>query len=279
MKIGNYTLDKSRPAIMGIVNVTPDSFSDGGRFVSPKAAIDHALRLVEEGADIIDIGGESTRPGAEPVSAEEELRRTIPVIEGLRRKSEIPISVDTTKSIVASRAIEAGADMINDISAGRFDPEMLPLAAKTHVPICLMHMQGEPRTMQIAPHYNDLMGEIRSFLSDAIERALRCGIGRERIIIDPGIGFGKSAGDNLTILARLSELATLNAPILIGPSKKSFIGKVLGLELDKRLEATLATIAVAIDGGASLLRVHDVGPSRRFVDMYLRLLDIEKAQT
>lgn len=252
---------------MGIVNVTPDSFSDGGRYLDPQAAIDHALSLVEEGADIIDIGGESTRPGSEPVAGDEELGRVMPVIEGIRLKSAVPISIDTTKSQVARRAIGAGANMINDTSAARFDSAMLELAARENVPICLMHMKGTPRTMQIDPRYDDLMGEIGSFLQEAVNRARAQGV--KKIIVDPGIGFGKTAQDNVVILRRLDELSHLGVPVLVGPSRKSFIGKMLGLDVDKRLEATLATLAVSVEGGASILRVHDVGQARRFIDMYI----------
>lgn len=280
MRIGTYTLDPKSPALMGIVNVTPDSFSDGGHFLDPHVAIDHAFKLVGEGADIIDVGGESSRPGAVPISADEELRRVMPVIEGIRQASTVPISIDTTKSTVAKAALDSGADMINDISAGRFDPQMLPLAADREVPICLMHMQGEPRTMQAAPHYNDIIGEIRDFLCDAIRRAEAKGVDKAKIIIDPGIGFGKTAEDNVTVLKNLSNFqfpglgsrvpgSENPTAILIGTSRKSFIGKLLGFDIEKRLEATLATLAIALDGGASILRVHDVGPARRFVDAYL----------
>ena len=260
-------MESDQPALMGIVNVTPDSFSDGGRYLDPRVAVDHALSLVNEGADIIDVGGESTRPGADPVAGDEELRRVIPVIEGIRLQSSVPISIDTAKSQVARLAIEVGADMINDISAGCFDPAILDVAAREGVPICLMHMKRTPRTMQINPHYEDLMGEIRSFLQEAIKRARARGI--EKVIIDPGIGFGKTAQDNVVILRRLSELAGFGSPLLVGPSRKSFIGKMLGLDVDKRLEATLASLAVAVEGEASILRVHDVGAARRFIDMYL----------
>jgi dihydropteroate synthase len=267
MKIGTYTLQSDRPALMGIVNVTPDSFSDGGRYFDPQAAVEHALSLVEEGADVIDVGGESTRPGSEPVAEDEELRRVMPVIEGIRLQSPVPISIDTTKSRVARRAIGAGANMINDTSAGRFDPAMLDLAAGEDVPICLMHMKGTPRTMQLDPHYDDLIGEIGAFLREVIKRAQARGV--RKVIIDPGIGFGKTAQDNVAILRRLDEFAGLGAPVLVGPSRKSFIGKMLGLDIDKRLEATLATLAVAVEGGAQILRVHDVGPARRFLEMYM----------
>ncbi len=268
MRIGSLELAGGRPAIMGIVNATPDSFSDGGRFLEPTAAIEHALALEGQGARIIDVGGESTRPGAALVSLNEELSRVIPIIEGVRRHSRVPISIDTTKSEVARAALDAGADMINDVSAGRFDPEMLPLAAKRGVPIALMHMKGTPGDMQDNPLYNDIMGEIMAFLAEAISRAEGAGISRDRIAIDPGICFGKTVEGNITILKRLPEFKRLNAPILIGTSRKSFIGKVLELEANQRLEGTLATLAIAIQGGASILRVHDVEAARRFIDMY-----------
>ncbi|MBN1282518.1 MAG: dihydropteroate synthase [Proteobacteria bacterium] len=268
MRIGRFNLDERCPAIMGIVNATPDSFSDGGRFLEPSRAIARALELESEGADIVDIGGESSRPGSEPVSVDEELRRVIPVIEGVRRRSSVPISIDTTKARVAARALDAGAEMINDISAARFDPRMLGLAADRGVPIALMHMKGTPRTMQEAPRYGDLMAEIGSFLADAMARAEGAGVARDRLIVDPGIGFGKTVEHNLTIIAHLDELSALKAPILIGTSRKAFIGKVLDLEVDERLEGTLATLAIAVDKGASILRVHDVSPARRFLDMY-----------
>ncbi|MFA4874865.1 MAG: dihydropteroate synthase [bacterium] len=268
MRIGSLHLDSGKPAIMGIVNTTPDSFSDGGQFSSIDDAIDYGLRLVDEGADVIDVGGESTRPGSAPVSLEEELGRVIPVIEGMRKRCDIPISIDTSKAIVACRAMEAGASMINDVSAGRFDPELFACAARAGVPICLMHMNGTPRNMQEEPRYNDLMSEITAFLSDAISRAVSSGVHRNNIMIDPGIGFGKSVSDNVTILRRLADLCDLNAPIVIGTSRKSFIGKILDVDVENRLEGTLATLAVAIDNGASILRVHDVAPAKRFTDMY-----------
>lgn len=269
MRIGSLTLEESTPAIMGIVNTTPDSFSDGGLHLNPESAIVHALRLSEEGADMIDVGGESTRPGARPVGVDEELSRVMPVIEGIRARSEVPISIDTSKSGVARRALEAGADMINDISAGRSDDGMYAVAAETGVPICLMHMKGTPRTMQVAPAYDDLMGEITEYLRRAIDAACRAGVRRGSIIVDPGIGFGKTARDNLTIIKRLSELCALGAPILIGTSRKSFIGKMLDVDVDNRLEGTLATLAASIDRGAAILRVHDVAAAKGFVTMYL----------
>ena len=251
--------------LMGVLNVTPDSFSDDGKFKDPSAAIDRALKMAEEGADIIDVGGESSRPGSDPLPLDLELKRVIPVIEGIRKKSKISISIDTTKSIVAKRAIDAGADMINDISAAMFDPEMLDVAALNHVPICLMHMKGTPKTMQDNPVYDDLMGEIRTFLADAVRRAEKAGV--EKIIVDPGIGFGKTAEDNVKIIKELAELKTLGKMILVGPSRKSFIGKLLGLTVENRLEATLATLGVAYQNGAEIFRVHDVGPARRYLSM------------
>lgn len=268
MKIGTYTLSEVFPVLMGIVNVTPDSFSDGGRYFSTNSAIDHALKLAGDGADILDIGGESTRPGAEPVSADEEIRRTIPVIEGIRKQSKIPISIDTSKSLVARRAIEAGADMINDISAGRFDPQMFPLAAEKKVPVCLMHMQGKPRTMQANPSYKDIIGEIRDFLSERAKAAMKAGIDKSNIIIDPGIGFGKTAEGNIEIIKNLNQFVKLGFPVLLGTSNKSFIGKLMGLDVKDRLEATLATLAVATDAGVSILRVHNVASAKQFLGMY-----------
>lgn len=259
---------KQRPLLMGIVNVTPDSFSDGGLFVNADAAVDRSLKLEKDGADIIDIGGESTRPGAESVSVDEEISRVLPVIEGIRRRSKIPISIDTTKSQVAKAALDAGACMVNDISAGRFDPGMFAVVAGYNVPICLMHMQGNPKTMQVAPHYEDLFGEIHDFLAARIETAVKNGIPQSNIVIDPGIGFGKSAEENLELVRNLRFLNDLGCPVLIGTSKKSFIGKLLELQVNQRLEATLATLALAFDGGASIFRVHDIAPAKRFLDMY-----------
>lgn len=260
-------MNLKRTFLMGVVNCTPDSFFDGGKHGDPRQAIDHALRLVAEGADIIDIGGESTRPGAAPVSLDDELNRVLPVIRGVRKQSSVAISIDTQKSRVAAEALEAGATMINDISAGRFDPEMLPWAAHTNVPICLMHMRGDPQTMQQDVVYQDLVGEVRAFLADAINRAVACGVKREQIVLDPGIGFGKSAEGNVTLLHHLDVLTQLGCPVLVGSSRKSFIGKLLDLPLEQRLEPTLATLAVAKRNGATMFRVHDVGPARRFLDM------------
>ncbi|NKB17814.1 MAG: dihydropteroate synthase [Pseudanabaena sp. CRU_2_10] len=247
-----------RTYLMGVINVTPDSFSDGGLFNSPQSALAQADRLIPH-VDILDIGGESTRPGSASVSVEDELNRILPVIEAIRRKYiHIPISVDTTKASVAGAALQAGADMINDVSAGKFDPDMLPLAAQYQAPIVLMHMQGEPRTMQIDPHYGDLISEVRQFLADAIADAIASGLPKHLIAIDPGIGFGKTLAHNLELLRSLPEFQSLNCPILIGVSRKSFIGKLCDRPNPRdRLWGTAAACTVAIAGGANILRVHD----------------------
>jgi len=256
--------DKTR--IMGIVNVTPDSFSDGGFFFDLEAAVAQGEKLAEDGADILDIGGESTRPFSESVSAEEEIRRVVPVIEKLARRISIPISIDTTKAVVAIKAIEAGASIINDISALRSDSELAGVASKYDLPVILMHMKGTPGNMQVSPQYDDLMGEIKRFLKDAIERAVRMGINRRKIIIDPGIGFGKTIQHNLLLIKNLAELADLNVPVIIGPSRKAFIRKILkdkaGNELkpqDTAVETgTQAAVAASVLTGAHIVRVHDV---------------------
>lgn len=248
----------SRVLLMGVLNVTPDSFSDGGRFLETDDAIRQAETLAEEGADLIDIGGESSRPGAVAVPIEEEIRRVVPVIERLARRLRIPISIDTTKAGVARRAVAAGARIINDISALRMDPDMAPLAAREGVPVVLMHMQGTPGDMQAHPVYDDVVREISAFFETRIRFAEQSGISRERIVLDPGIGFGKTIDHNLEILARLDEFRSLGRPVLIGPSRKSFIGRVLELPVEERLEGTAAAVAVGILNGASIIRVHDV---------------------
>jgi len=254
-----------RTALMGIVNVTPDSFSDGGRYFEPAHAISHGVKLVEEGADIIDVGGESTRPGARPVSGREEMERVIPVIRGLRRELSAPISVDTYKADVARAALDEGADMVNDISALRFDPAMAPLVAAEKVPVVLMHMQGAPRTMQQRPHYRDVVEEVKEFLRDQIRYAVQSGVDLERIIIDPGIGFGKELEHNLALLRALPALADLGRPVLVGPSRKTFIGKILDAGPEERLEGSLAAAVAAVLGGASVIRTHDVKEARRAI--------------
>jgi dihydropteroate synthase len=247
-----------RTLIMGVVNVTPDSFSDGGLYVDPERAIAHALALAEEGADIIDIGGESTRPGAAPVPVEVELERVIPVIKGLSKEVKVPISIDTYKAAVAEAALEAGAAMVNDISALRFDPRMSEVLRGCEAPVVLMHMQGEPRTMQENPRYDDVVGEIGAFLRERVAAAVEAGIAPERLILDPGIGFGKTVAHNLEILRRLDELKALGRPILIGPSRKSFIGQLSGAPVGERLPGTIAAVVLGIARGADIVRVHDV---------------------
>ena len=252
---------------MGVLNVTPDSFSDGGDFSDHDKAVGRALQMIKDGAHIIDVGGESSRPGSEPVSMDEELFRTIFVIKDIRKKSDITISIDTTKASVARDAIASGADMINDISAGMFDPEMFAVAAKADVPICLMHMRGNPKTMQEGSiHYDDVVGEICQYLEERIASAIKAGIRRENIIIDPGIGFGKTVEHNVTILKELSRLKPFSCPILVGTSRKTFVGHLLGgIGPKERLEGTLATIGIALKNGASILRVHDALAARRFL--------------
>jgi dihydropteroate synthase len=250
---------------MGILNVTPDSFSDGGRFTDTDRAVAHAEAMAAQGADLLDIGGESSRPGSEPVPAEEELRRVIPVIRRLAKRLRIPISIDTTKASVARAALSEGAAIINDISALQADPEMIRTAVETGGAVVLMHMQGRPKTMQDQPAYRDVVREIRDFLTGRVAAAREGGIPSERIAVDPGIGFGKTLPHNLEILRRLSELDSLGLPVLVGPSRKSFIGTVLDLPVEERLEGTAAAVAAAVLNGARILRVHDVEPMRRVV--------------
>jgi len=263
----NFSLDFSRKThVMGILNVTPDSFSDGGLFLSRDSAIERALRMEDEGADIIDVGGESTRPGSEPVPLEDELKRTIPVIEALAGRLSIPISIDTYKSEVATRAVEAGASMVNDISGLRFDPEMAPLLSRYDVALILMHIRGTPRNMQDNPVYSDLMTEISDYLREGIRLAAESGIAEERIVIDPGIGFGKTAEHNLRIINNLDALSALGRPVLVGVSRKSFIGRVLNnAPVSERLEGTAAAVAVSVMKGANIVRVHDVKEMVRVV--------------
>jgi dihydropteroate synthase len=264
LQFRNKALDLSlRTHIMGILNVTPDSFSDGGRFFSLEQATDQGMRMVDEGADIIDVGGESTRPGSDPVGLDEELSRVIPVIEALAKKNNIPISIDTYKAKVAQRALDAGAEMINDISALRFDPRMKEIASEYKVPLALMHILGTPKNMQKDPFYQDVIAEIKDYLQESIQMAEDAGIEKSRLIIDPGIGFGKRLEDNLNILKNLKRFSILGCPILVGCSRKTFIGKILDLPMDERLEGSLAALAVAVVNGANLVRVHDVKESKR----------------
>jgi dihydropteroate synthase len=255
-----------RTLIMGILNVTPDSFSDGGFFWGTDNAVAQGLQMVEDGADIIDIGGESTRPFAERVSIEEEIRRVVPVIEKLRQKTSVPISIDTTKEKVAGLALAAGASIINDVSALRFDDDMGKLAAADGVPVILMHMKGNPRTMQLNPEYDDILSEVKNFLADAVNRAVQYGIDRKRLIIDPGIGFGKTVRNNLKLINNLDCFSSMGVPVLIGPSRKAFIRKILSENPDQDMDpqsaaveiGTQAVIAASILKGAQIVRVHDV---------------------
>ena len=245
--------------LMGILNVTPDSFSDGGEFDSVEAALAQARYMLGNGVDIIDIGGESTRPNADAVSLEEELKRVIPVITRLRQESTIPISIDTTKAVVAEKAIAAGADIVNDISGATFDPEMLSTVAKLNVPIILMHIRGNPQTMQSMTDYQDVVGEVKDFLATQVDKAIAGGIDRSKIILDPGIGFAKTAPQSLKLLQRLSELQTINLPLLVGVSRKSFMRPILNKDSAKdRVWGTAAACYGAIARGADILRVHDV---------------------
>jgi dihydropteroate synthase len=251
-----------RGMIMGIVNVTPDSFSDGGRYFDPSLAIEHGRELIREGADILDIGGESTRPGAEPVSAEEELRRVIPVIAALRAESDVLISVDTFKASVASAALQAGADIINDVSGLLHDPAMLDVARASSVGIVLMHMKGEPRTMQMNPHYDDVVAEVRAFFAQRIAALSAAGIDSRRLVLDPGIGFGKNLDHNLALLRALPLLVVDDRPLLLGVSRKSMIGKVIGSDrMEDRAWPTVALTSYAREHGTRIVRVHDVKPN------------------
>ena len=262
-----------RTHVMGIVNVTPDSFSDGGLFFDAGDALKQGIALAEDGADIIDIGGESTRPGAEPVNAEEEISRVVPVISALRERVDTPISIDTTKAEVALAALDAGADIVNDVSAGRFDEQMLRLVSERDVPVVLMHMLGEPRTMQREPRYDDVTEDVKAFLEERADVALTAGVAREKIVIDPGFGFGKTRGHNLELLRNLRRFTDLGFPVLAGTSRKSFIGSTLDLPVSERLEGTAATVALAVANGAAIVRVHDVGPMRRVASMVDAVLE------
>jgi len=247
-----------RTLVMGVLNVTPDSFSDGGRLGGTEAAVAHGLRLFEDGADWVDVGGESTRPGAAPVAEDEETRRVAPVIEGLRRRGAGPLSVDTTKASVARSALDAGADLVNDVSAFGYDPDMARLVAGRGCPAVLMHLRGAFVDMHRAPAYRDVMGEVVGELSRALSRAEAAGVSREQLLVDPGIGFSKDAGHSLEALRRLGEMGALDRPLVVGPSRKSFIGRVLDRPADRRLMGTAAAVAAAVFLGAHVVRVHDV---------------------
>ncbi len=264
--------------VMGIVNVTPDSFSDGGLFLGADAAIAHARRLADDGAEILDVGGESTRPGAEPVTVEEELRRVVPVFEGI---AGIPaeLSIDTSKAPVARAAIEQGATIVNDVSALRADPAMVGLLAETGAACCLMHMLGEPHTMQRDPRYEDVVDEVKAFLEERLSFAVREGVREERIMLDPGIGFGKTAAHNLTLLRRLAELTSLGRPLVVGTSRKSFLARILADDASERLPGTIATNVLALERGASIFRVHDVAPVRAALATAAATLDARWTQS
>jgi len=252
-----YQLDLSRPHVMGIVNATPDSFSDGGKFASTQKAVEHALKLAEEGADILDIGGESTRPGATPVALDEELSRVIPVIEQLVGKLNIPISIDTYKPEVMRQAIAAGADIVNDVCALR-EPGALEIVTASQVGVCLMHMRGMPQTMQQDPQYADVVAEVIAFLKQRLTAANSVGIASERILFDPGFGFGKRTVHNIALLQALPEILELGRPLLVGLSRKSILGQLIGADVDQRLHASLAASVVSVMKGARIVRVHDV---------------------
>jgi dihydropteroate synthase len=261
---GGRALDLQRVAIMGVLNITPDSFSDGGLFLAREQALRRAVEMVEEGANIIDIGGESTRPGAAAVSVAEELDRVVPAIEAIRDAVPVPISIDTSKPEVMREAVVAGAGMINDVRALRAEGA-LATAAELRVAVCLMHMQGEPRTMQENPSYDDVVAEVREFLAARRDACLQAGIGAENIVVDPGFGFGKTAAHNLMLLRHLAEFKVLAAPILVGLSRKSMIDKVLRLPLGERLHASVALAVLAVKNGATIVRVHDVRASREAI--------------
>jgi dihydropteroate synthase len=259
-RVGDRAFDCSgRTIVMGVLNVTPDSFSDGGRFLAVEAAAGHAAQMAADGADIIDVGGESTRPGSAPVPAQEEIERVVPVITRLRHElPDVAISVDTRKALVAAAALDAGAAIVNDVSAGG-DPKMFGLVRDREAAIVLMHMKGEPRTMQEAPGYADVVGEVHEHLRGRIEAAERSGIDAERIAIDPGIGFGKDLGHNLELIRRIGALLDLDRPVLVGPSRKRFIGTILDLPEDRRVEGTIGAVVWAVAHGTHIVRVHDVG--------------------
>lgn len=266
LRLRDRVLDLSaRTLVMGILNVTPDSFSDGGHFLDPQEAVLHGVRMTEEGADLLDIGGESTRPGSDPVSLDEELRRVMPVIEGLAQRVKVPLSIDTTKSRVAETALQAGAEMVNDTSGLQDDPPIASVAARHGAAMVLMHRKGTPKDMQADPRYEDLMGEIASFLKGSVQKAKLAGVGEDQIVVDPGIGFGKTLEHNLYVLKHLEELFALEFPILVGPSRKAFLGKILNLPVEQRLEGTAAAVAAAVLNGAAIVRVHDVKEMVRVV--------------
>lgn len=276
LRVGDTTFDlEKRTVVMGILNVTPDSFSDGGQFFRADAAVEQALQMEQQGADIIDIGGESTRPGSKTIGVKEELERVCPVLQHLEGKIHVPLSIDTSKAEVAARAIDLGVSMVNDITALRGDTRLAKVVAENDIPICLMHMKGTPGIMQDNPVYEDVVEEIRMFLKHRTRHALSCGISKENIIVDPGLGFGKRTGkgieDNCIILYHLHRIKELGFPLLIGASRKTFIGNICGREKplrpEERLEGSLAAACIAVAHGANIVRVHDVGETRRCMDV------------
>jgi dihydropteroate synthase len=254
---GKFTLDLTSPKVMGIVNVTPDSFSDGGKFMHVESAVEHALTLVEQGADILDIGGESTRPNAEPVSLQQELDRVLPVIEALASQVNIPLSIDTYKPAVMQAAILAGASIVNDVRALQ-EPNAIAVVAQSNVGVCLMHMQGMPQTMQINPSYDDVVAEVKAFLAQRVLLCKQAGIDQSRIVLDPGFGFGKTRAHNIKLIQELVSFQDLDLPLLVGLSRKSVLGQVTGQDVDARLYASVAAAVISAMKGASILRVHDV---------------------
>lgn len=259
MAVVSHTLPVKLPCIMGILNVTPDSFSDGGLFAKREPAVARGLELAAQGAAVIDVGGESTRPGSAPVSAELEAARVLPVIEGLRAAGlEQPISIDTSKAVVARAALDAGATMVNDVTALRGDPELAHVVAEAGCPVCLMHMQGAPRTMQVSPYYDDVVGEVGAFLAERFSAALLAGVRSEAVLLDPGIGFGKTLEHNLLLLRNLDRLAALGRPLVLGTSRKRFLGELLGVEPPERVLGSAVTTALGLAAGALIFRVHDV---------------------
>ncbi len=268
------SLDLSAPRIMGIVNVTPDSFSDGGKFFSRDAALEQALKLVEDGADILDIGGESTRPGSDPVAVQEEIDRVVPAIEAISAEVDVPISIDTMKAEVMRAAVSAGAGLINDVNALRGDGA-LQAAAELDVPVCIMHMQGTPQTMQQEPHYEDVVSEVEAFLLERVEACKQAGIKADRIMLDPGFGFGKRARHNLRLMKHLSRLTRLPYPVLVGVSRKSIIGDMLRVSVDERLAGSLALASIAVWQGAKLIRTHDVKETAQAVKLTQHVQQVE----
>ncbi len=273
LRLGDLSFET--PAVMGVLNVTPDSFSDGGRFAGHDAAVRHAAAMANAGAALIDIGGESTRPGADAVTEQQELDRVIPVVEAIRSRIDLPISIDTSKPGVMRAAAAAGAALINDVRALR-EPGALDAAAATGVPVCLMHMQGQPRTMQSDPHYDDVTAEVASFLRERLAACTDAGIGRERVLVDPGFGFGKTVLHNVELLANLRQLAAIGPPLLVGLSRKSSLGVLTGREVDERLPASLAAAVVAVMHGASIVRAHDVAETVDAIKIVAAVLETQK---